>query len=109
MGLLDSVRSRGEGNGLTQLVQPPYAENRTYGGVGALAGAIPSGRPDRCRSQRAMPDMDVLPAVARGTRAVRCRSQRAMPVMDALPSAARETRAVRCRFQGTMPDKFQIR
>jgi antibiotic biosynthesis monooxygenase (ABM) superfamily enzyme len=27
-------------------VQPPYAENRTYGGVGGTAGAIPQSRPD---------------------------------------------------------------
>ena len=46
MGLLDSVRSRGDGPNLTPPVQPPYAENRTYGGVGALTGAISSGRPD---------------------------------------------------------------
>jgi len=28
-------------------VQPPYAENRTYGGVGGCRGAIPGTRPDR--------------------------------------------------------------
>src|ERR1035441_3802126 len=27
-------------------VQPPYAENRTYGGVGGCRGAIPGTRPD---------------------------------------------------------------
>ena len=27
-------------------VQPPYAENGTYGGVGGLSGAIPATRPD---------------------------------------------------------------
>jgi DNA-binding transcriptional ArsR family regulator len=28
-------------------VQPPYAENGTYGGVGGLSGAIPATRPDQ--------------------------------------------------------------
>src|ERR1035438_7951034 len=30
-------------------VQPPYAENRTYGGVGGCRGAIPGTRPDEDR------------------------------------------------------------
>jgi len=35
-------------------IQPPDAENRTFGGVGALTGAIPSGPPDSWRCRRAV-------------------------------------------------------
>ena len=33
----------------SRCVQPPYAENRTYGGVGGCRGEIPGTRPDQGR------------------------------------------------------------
>ena len=51
--LRHSMGNRGTGPAsVAALVQPPDAENRTSGGVGALTGAIPSGRPDHRNVER---------------------------------------------------------
>jgi hypothetical protein len=50
-------------------IQSPYAENRTYGGVGGCRGAIPGTRPDRSTLTR-----------MRGARTIRADLNHAIPI-----------------------------